>query len=124
MFFVIPLIVCSEQTLRSDVRATFLTIMDPISVTASIVGLPGITYKMSSILSSFIESAKGAPKLAQSVLVEVNDVSACLSQLQSLILSKDKTQDSREDLLMVDQIVVALSNCVLVFSDLEDIVDS
>ena len=96
--------------------------MDPISAAASIVGLVGAAAKISETLFKFITSVKDAPKLASSVLQEVSDTSACLSQLQNHLMGTRTTSRSHESLLMVEQIVVALSNCVLIFSELEEIV--
>ncbi len=98
--------------------------MDPISAVASIIGLLGAAAKISKSLFKFIKSVKDAPKLASSVLQEVSDTSACLNQLQSYLMGTRTTSRPQSNLLMVEQIVVALSNCVLVFSELEEIVES
>ena len=98
--------------------------MDPISAAASIVGLLGAAAKISETLFKFITSVKGAPKLASSLLQEVSDTSACLSQLQNHLMGTNTASKSRESLLIVKQIVVALSNCVLIFSELEEMVES
>ena len=98
--------------------------MDPISAAASIVGLVGAAAKISETLFKFVTSVKGAPSLASSVLQEVSDTSACLSQLQSYLMGTKVTSRSHENLLMVEQITVTLSSCVLVFSELEEIVES
>ncbi len=97
--------------------------MDPISAVASIIGLLGAAAKTSKFLFKFIKSVKDAPKLASSVLQEVSDTSACLNQLQSYLMGTRTTSRPQGNLLMVEQIVVALSNCVLVFSELEEIVE-
>ena len=98
--------------------------MDPISAAASIVGLVGAAAKVSESLFKFIRSVKEAPKLASTVLQEVSDISACLSQLQNFLMGTEAASISHANLLMVEQIIVALSNCVLVFSELEEIVES
>lgn len=97
--------------------------MDAISAAASIVGLLGAATKITMALASFVQNVKNAPKLAQSVLSEVTDFSACLSHLQRFIVGEQDLARSTEHLIMVDQIIVALSNGVLVFSDLERAVD-
>ena len=98
--------------------------MDPISASASVIGLLGAAAKVSEVLFKFIRSVKEAPKLAQYVLIEISDVSACLNQLQRYLQGTLSTSTSQEQLLMVEQLVVTLSNCVLVFSELEETVDS
>ena len=97
--------------------------MDPLSVAASIVGIVSAAAKVTSILNNFVQSAKAAPKLAQSVLAEVIDVSACLSQVQSFLLGVEEIPRSRQSLVMVEEIVVVLSNCVVIFSELEELLD-
>lgn len=98
--------------------------MDAISVAASIVGLLGAAAKVSEVLLKFLGSVRGAPKLAQNVLIEVSDVSACLNQLQRYLQGTLSTSHSQEQLLMVEQLVVTLSNCVMIFSELEETVES
>ena len=97
--------------------------MDPISVAASIVGLLAAATKVSSILSSVITSARTPPKLALSASVEVTDISACLNQLQSYLLRAQNRSHSQESLILVNQVLVVLSDCVLVFSELERTLD-
>ena len=98
--------------------------MDGISVAASILGLVGAAANVTLSLNALVTSVKKAPQLAQSVLLEVSDVSICLSQLQRLLLGMERGSESRERLIMVEQLVVVLSNCVSIFSELEEILES
>ena len=98
--------------------------MDPISAAASIVGLLGAAAKFSETLHKFIAKVKEAPRLARNVLMEVSDMAACLDQLQSYLQRVLSTSKSQEQLLMVESLVIVLSNCILIFRELEEIVDS
>ena len=98
--------------------------MDGISVAASILGLVGAAAKVTVYLNALVASVKTAPKLAQSILLEVSDVSICLSQLQQLLLGMETGSRSQERLIMIEQLVVVLSNCVSIFSELEEILES
>ena len=98
--------------------------MDGISVAASILGLVGAAAKVTQYLNALVTSVKTAPQLAQSVLLEVSDVSICLSQLQRLLLGMELGSQSQERLIMVEQLVVVLSNCVSIFSELEETLES
>ena len=98
--------------------------MDGISVAASIVGLVGAAAKVTLYLNALVRSVTTAPNLAQSVLLEVSDVSICLSQLQRLLLGMERWSKSRERLIRIEQLVVVLSNCVSIFSELEGILES
>lgn len=97
--------------------------MDPISVAASLVGLLGAAAKVSSILNSVIKGARTAPKLARNALIEVTDITVCLNQLQTILLRTQTTHQSQESLILVDQVLVILSDCVLIFSELEQTLD-
>lgn len=98
--------------------------MEPISAAASIVGLVGAAAKISEILFKFVTSVKDAPKLCSSVLQEVSDTSACLSQLQTYLMGTKTASRHHEEFIMLQHFDVALSNCVLIFSELEKIVES
>lgn len=95
--------------------------MDPLSITASILGLLGAAQKVSSLLVTLINHVKEAPRQAEKVLLEVNDISACLAQLQNFLSESMTTPESQAKLLMVDQIIVTLTTCVMTFSELEEI---
>ena len=99
-------------------------IMDGISVAASILGLVGAAAKITICLNALVTSVKTAPKLAQSILLEVSDVSVCLGQLQQLLLGMEMGSRPQERLIMIEQLVVVLSNCVSIFSELEEILES
>ena len=94
--------------------------MDPLSVAASVVGVLGAAAKVSEVLTTFIRGAKGAPALANGVLQEVSDIRVCLTQLQSFLLGTRVGARSRTALIMVEQVVVTLTSCVLTFSELEE----
>lgn len=94
-----------------------------ISVAASIVGLLGAAATISLALNNFITRVKEVPKLANAVLAEVAEISACLTQVQSLILGAGRANASNQSLLMVEEVIVVLSHCVLTFSELEKVVD-
>ena len=98
--------------------------MDPISVAASLVGLLGAATKVSSILRSVVKSAKAAPKVAQNALAEVTDITVCLNQLQTFVLNTQTTRQPEGSRILVDQLLVILSDCVLIFSELEQTLNS
>ena len=98
--------------------------MDGISVAASILGLVTAAAKVTEYLNALVAGAKTAPKLARSVLLEVSDVSICLSQLQRLLLGIEMSSRSQERLIMVEQLVIVLSNYVSIFSELEEVLES
>lgn len=97
--------------------------MDPISVSASILGLLGAAAKVSEVLTNFVGSVKDAPRLAQRVVTEVEDLTVCLQRLHEFVASQNPSRRSRRALIMVDQLRVVLSHCVITFSELERAVE-
>ena len=93
--------------------------MDPLSVATSIAGLIVAACQVSSLLKSFADSAKEAPNSAQAVFTEVTSISVCLNQLQGYLLGKQETSTSRRSLIMIEQVIVFLTDCVSIFSELE-----
>lgn len=94
--------------------------MDPLSVSASIIGILGAAAKVSSVLITFVKNTKAAPKLAQTVLADVNGLSTVLSHLQTYLLGTASPTRSRASLILVEQVLVTLAECVTTFSELED----
>lgn len=94
--------------------------MDPLSVSGSIIGILGAAAKVSSVLISFVQNTKAAPKLAQTVLSEVNGLSAILTHLQTYLLGAANPSRSRASLILVEQVIVTLTESVTTFSELED----
>ena len=95
--------------------------MDPLSVSASIIGILGAAAKVSSVLITFVKNTKAAPKLAQTVLADVNGLSTVLSHLQTYLLGTASPTRSRASLILVEQVLVTLAECVTTFSELEDV---
>ena len=97
--------------------------MHPLSVTASIVSILDAATKVSSVLYNFVHDAKDAPKLAQTVLAEVNGLSTILGHLQTYILDLATSSKSRTSLILMEQAIVTLADCVTTFSKLQAILD-
>ena len=98
--------------------------MDPLSVTASIVGLLGAAGKITSLLYGVTTKVSNAPNLAKSVLTEVADVTTALEQLQTYVIGAADVPSSRSSLIMLEQLLVTLSGCVATFSELESLLDN
>ncbi len=95
--------------------------MDPLTIAVSVVGLLGAAGKISSVLTKLITATKDTPVLAHSILQQVSDISATLAQLQAFLTGTRAGLRSRMAMLMVEQIVVTLTNCVMTFSELEEL---
>lgn len=95
--------------------------MDPLSVSASIIGVLGAAAKVSSVLITFAQNTRAAPKLAQTVLADINGLSTVLSHLQTYLLGNTTPSKSRASHILVEQVIVTLIECVITFSELEDV---
>ena len=95
--------------------------MEPLSVSASIIGILGAAAKVSSVLINFVKNTNAAPKLAQTVLADVNGLSTVLNHVQTDLLGTASPTKSRASLILVEQVLVTLAECVTTFSELEDV---
>ena len=98
--------------------------MDPLSVVASVTGISVVAAKIIKTLTAFARNIGSWPASAQCVLNEVADLSACMEQVQAILLGDHEGDRSRKQLLMVEQLVIALSHCVMTMSELDKFLDS
>lgn len=98
--------------------------MDPLSISVSIVGLCVAAVQVSHLLRNFVDSTKQAPSTARQVLTETTGIYVCLNQLDSFLSGKQKAARSRRSLIMVEQVIIILTDCVSIFSELEQILET
>ena len=98
--------------------------MDPLTIAASTVGLLGAAAKVSTVLTAFVSGTRYAPTLAKVILQEVSDISVCLAQLQTFLSGSRVGSRSRTAMIMVEQVVVTLTACMITFSELEEVLGS
>ena len=98
--------------------------MDPLSISASIVGITTATVQVSRWLKTFIDGTNAAPSSARRVLTELTGIHACLHQLQGFLLGVEEGTKTRRSLVMVEHVVVIFTDCVAVFSELEQTLES
>jgi hypothetical protein len=93
--------------------------MDPLSVTASIVGILAAAGKIGELLHGTISTAKDAPSVILGIACEVEEFRAALSALQILLANLESTHTPRAALIQIDQLIATLTDSVLTFSELE-----
>ncbi|KAL9013461.1 MAG: hypothetical protein Q9173_001847 [Seirophora scorigena] len=93
--------------------------MDPLSIAASIIGLCAAAVQINSLLKGFIDSSKSAPTSARHVLTEVTGIYACLHQLEVFLSGRQQSPGSRRSLIMIEQVIIVFTDCVSIFSELE-----
>lgn len=89
--------------------------MDGLSVAASVAGLLQISTKV----ISFVSTIADAPSIARSVSDEVIALNIIFRQLEDFISGLMKGKPGRGSMLLVDQLVTALTGCVCAFTELE-----
>ena len=94
--------------------------MEPISFTASIIGLIEAGKK----ITRFISSMADAPQTAQNVLREVQTLQTIFRQLQGLVSDRGQQSISRGERIYLDDLVATLTGCVCVFSELDGALES
>lgn len=98
--------------------------MDPLSVSASIIGITTAAVQVSRMLKTFIDGANGASTSARGVLIEVTGIHVCLRQLEDFLLGKREAARSRRSLIMIEHLVIIFTDCVSLFSELEQTLES
>lgn len=97
--------------------------MDPLSVSASVVGLLGAGASITSTLFALVSSIRDAPQLAQSLLREMADISAALGSLQIYIRGRAEASAERGALILLEHVLTTLTGCVTTYSDLQRVMD-
>ena len=97
--------------------------MDPLSVSASVVGITTAASQVSCLLRSFIYGAIEVPISARNVLMEVTGIHACLHQLRDYLLGNEEAAKTRRSLITVEQVIIVFTHCVSIFSELEQMLE-
>jgi hypothetical protein len=92
--------------------------MDPLSITASVIGILTAAGNVVSVLSR----VKDAPKLIADILAEVKHIQIIFKVLQNFLERTTRPTSQRAALIQLDDVVVILTQTVLVFSELETLV--
>lgn len=90
--------------------------MEPLSVAASVAGLPAAGTKVTSLLAT---KCKESPALAESINEEVAGISDKLQILQDFVSGRRKASAERENQILLDQLLATLTGCVMTYSDLQ-----
>ncbi|KAF4626605.1 hypothetical protein G7Y89_g11553 [Cudoniella acicularis] len=93
--------------------------MDPLSVVTSIAGLLKAAAAVSSIASKISASKTSGFKEIRNVKTTVETIRSVLLQLQFLLLRSATINHERASMILVNEVVVTLTGCVMTFSDLD-----
>jgi hypothetical protein len=90
-----------------------------LEVAAAIIGLIAAGGKVVEILAPAISALKDTGRSAAAVRTEVKLASILLAALQRLLDELDKLPRRRRELIQVDQLITTLADGVLLFDELE-----
>lgn len=97
---------------------------DPLSIASAIVGILSAAGQVIKILGPYVSAARDTPMTAATVRSEVINFRILLSALQGLLDNLDVATGARTSLVAIDDLVLVLTDGVLIFSELEASVSS
>jgi hypothetical protein len=92
--------------------------MDPLSITASVVGLLTTTGSVVSILSKVKAAIGDAPRLMDQLLLQVNELETVFSVVNQFLVGITEAPRQRTSMIQVDQLVATLTDAILTFPEL------
>ncbi|KAL8954227.1 MAG: hypothetical protein Q9183_007256, partial [Haloplaca sp. 2 TL-2023] len=98
--------------------------MDPLSISVAIVGVCTAAIQVNHCLKGFIDSSRDAPSSARYALGEITGIYACLQQLDAFLSGRQESPRSRRSLVMLEQVIIIFTDCVSVFSELEQTLET
>jgi hypothetical protein len=96
--------------------------MDPITVATSIVGILAAAGKVVKILGPVISTLKNKTQSVATICSEVENTRIILLALQTLLDDLNTAPRKRRELIQIGQLIAALTDGVLIFSELEALV--
>ncbi|KAM5358563.1 hypothetical protein ACJZ2D_015177 [Fusarium nematophilum] len=98
--------------------------MDPLSAIASVAGIATAAGEVAKILGPYITASSDAPKIAAQISSEALATQTILSALEQLASNFSAGNAKYASLIEVDQLVAVLTDGVLIFSDLEAVLQT
>jgi len=95
---------------------------DLLSITAGVVGLLSAAGQVGSVLLKIKSSMHNAPNSIQHILSQVRELEICFAAVHQFIIGATPASPGRLSMIGVDQLVATLTESVLTFSELEDII--
>ncbi|KAI0545639.1 hypothetical protein F4679DRAFT_560234 [Xylaria curta] len=96
--------------------------MDPLSVTASVAGLLTAAHEVTKLLGPYISASRETPSIAAYVRDETESTRTVLVGLQTFVRELSGRFSPGGALVGVDQVVAILTSGVLLFAELEGVV--
>lgn len=88
----------------------------------AVIGLLKTAHEVSTTIGKIVSSKKNGCKEIRDIKSTVDTLRSVLLQLQLLLLNHAKIDDRRASMILVEEVVVTLSACVMTFSHLDSCV--
>lgn len=95
------------------------SIMDPLSITAAVVGLLGALTTVSKALKSIVSLISGSPHVLSSLITEINEMYMAVSVLNRLVEDIEESSTRNKSYISLEQLVATLTEAVLTVSAIE-----
>jgi type II secretory pathway component PulJ len=97
--------------------------MDPLSLSASIVGLLTAASSVASVLLKVKSSISDAPQSMHHALSQVTELRVVLSAIDRLVSGMVVPRNGRLGMIQVDQLVATVTEAVMTISELEAVTE-
>jgi len=97
--------------------------MEPLSITMAVIGLLNTARAVSSGIVRLVAIKQNSSNEIREIKITVDTLRSVLLQLQLLLLNHGKIDERRTSMILVDEVVVTLTACVMTFSDLDSCVE-
>lgn len=95
--------------------------MDPLSVAASVVGLLIAAAQVSQIIGKINSSRKNGLREINDLQSTIGTLRTVFRELQLLLLARASVDPKRTSMILVDEVILTLTACVMTFSDLNEL---
>ncbi|KAF2621511.1 hypothetical protein BU25DRAFT_416042 [Macroventuria anomochaeta] len=93
--------------------------MEPLSITAAIGGLLGVSSRLYEYLHAYFTTAKDAPDVLITISTEIRDTQLALASLQVLLTTVAFLSNQRTALIQFEDLADTVADTVLTYSELE-----
>lgn len=97
---------------------------DPLSVTAGVLGILGVSAQLIQTLYQLGSNIKDARKDADAVAKEVSGISIIIQSLQTYVFGRQKASPQRLQLITLEQIIATVTECVFTYDELGETLKS
>jgi hypothetical protein len=95
---------------------------DPLSISASVVGLITVAGKISAVMAGFVFGIADAPESARAALAAVDTMRLTLASVKQLMTELSQMPRERKEMIHLNHIAIIFREAILSLSELEAII--